>query len=626
MKFMIGCNYWGSESAVNMWKDWNEDSVDNDLKHLASYGVEYLRVFPNWRDFQPVSSVKTFLGNIQGYYYDDEHRVCDEFGINTECITNFKTFAGLAKKHNIKLIVSILTGWMSGRLFVPPALEGKNLIKDPEALKWEVRFVKGFVRQLKDEEQIYAWCLGNECNCMGRIVNDDEAYLWTALITNTIKSEDPTRKIMSGMHGLVVLPKAERWNIKTQAELTDVLCPHPYPSPSVGGDIEPMSGLRTTLVPTFQSEFYSGIGKKPAMVQETGTFAEMVGNKDIVADYFRINAYSLWANNSLGILWWCAHDQKHLNFPPYTTGMNERELGVLCGDFSPKPIANEMKKVQSVLKSMPFEKLPVRSTDAVCLITDNWGGDYMQYALAAYVMAKQAGFDMTFSYINDDIPQSDIYIVPCIEGWGCMSKDAYFTLFERAMEGASVYFSLERGLLSDFEEFFGLSSDGILKTDDVHLIDFDGYSLPVKHNYRLLLKEKTAEVLAKDSDGTVIYSRNRVGKGWFYFMNCPIEKNAASNGSFLESNERPYYKVYEKLAETVLQNKIVVSQNPNIGVTHHKVSEDEYLIVILNYVNKEQAPLLVIDSSFEIDVVYGNMDIVAKCDMLLLKARKKQGE
>ena len=140
------------------------------------------------------------------------------------------------------------------------------------------------------------------------------------------------------------------------------------------------------------------------------------------------------------------------------------------------------------------------------------------------------------------------------------------------------------------------------------------------------MKEKTAEVLAKDSDGTVIYSRNRVGKGWFYFMNCPIEKNAASNGSFLESNERPYYKVYEKLAETVLQNKIVVSQNLNIGVTHHKVSENEYLIVILNYVNKEQAPLLVIDSSFEIDVVYGNMDIISKCDMLLLKARKKQGE
>ncbi len=624
MEFIIGCNYWGLEAAVNMWKDWNESSIDNDLQHLASYGVEYLRVFPNWRDFQPIYSVKAFGGRTQGYYYDDEHTVCDEFGISSVCVEHFKAFLRLAKKHNIKLIVSVLTGWMSGRLFMPPALEGKNLIKDPEALKWEMKFVKGFVRQFKDEEQIYAWGLGNECNCMSRIDNDDEAYLWTALITNTIKSEDSTRQIMSDMHSLVVLPQAGKWSLKTQAELTDVLCPHPYPSPSVNGDIEPISGLRTTLIPTFQSEFYSGIGGKPALVQEIGTFSDMVGKKELVADFFRINTFSLWANNSLGLMWWCAHDQNRLDFPPYTTNMIERELGIMYSDMSPKPIANEMKKTHDILKSMPFEKLPKRSSDAVCLITDNWGGDYMQDALAAYIMAKQAGFDMTFSYVNDEIPQRDIYIIPCIEGWSCMTKNAYFTLMQRAKEGASVYFSLVSGLLSDFEESFGVSSDGILKTDDVHMIDFGGYSLPIKHNYRLLLKEKTAEVLARDTDGTVIYSRNKIGKGWFYFMNCPIERNAAASiGKFSDADENPYYKVYEKLAETILKSKIVVSQNPNMGVTHHRVSENEYFVVILNYGAEDQSPMLVIDPSFDIDVIHGNIDVVSKCNMLLLKAKKK---
>lgn len=37
-----------------MWRDWSEKAVDEDFRKLSQYGVKYLRVFPNWRDFQPI--------------------------------------------------------------------------------------------------------------------------------------------------------------------------------------------------------------------------------------------------------------------------------------------------------------------------------------------------------------------------------------------------------------------------------------------------------------------------------------------------------------------------------------------------------------------------------------------
>ncbi len=57
MEYMVGCNYWGSKHGIDMWKYWDEDSVRRDLKELSKYGVKYLRVFPNWRDFQPVQTL-----------------------------------------------------------------------------------------------------------------------------------------------------------------------------------------------------------------------------------------------------------------------------------------------------------------------------------------------------------------------------------------------------------------------------------------------------------------------------------------------------------------------------------------------------------------------------------------
>lgn len=56
-KLFLGLNYWGSESSINMWSDWNPVSIENDLEKIAKAKISVIRVFPLWSEFQPVKAL-----------------------------------------------------------------------------------------------------------------------------------------------------------------------------------------------------------------------------------------------------------------------------------------------------------------------------------------------------------------------------------------------------------------------------------------------------------------------------------------------------------------------------------------------------------------------------------------
>ena len=56
--FLLGCNYWASNAAAFMWRECCLDVLDADLAKLAAYGIQWLRVFPLWPDFQPITQLR----------------------------------------------------------------------------------------------------------------------------------------------------------------------------------------------------------------------------------------------------------------------------------------------------------------------------------------------------------------------------------------------------------------------------------------------------------------------------------------------------------------------------------------------------------------------------------------
>ena len=66
-EFLLGCNYWASNAGTEMWRNWDEDAIRNDFEILSRNGVKHLRVFPVWRDFQPVSPLFDSCVKIREY-------------------------------------------------------------------------------------------------------------------------------------------------------------------------------------------------------------------------------------------------------------------------------------------------------------------------------------------------------------------------------------------------------------------------------------------------------------------------------------------------------------------------------------------------------------------------------
>lgn len=616
-RFLIGCNYWDSVSGTDMWKKWNPEQVEKDLDALQSIGVKCLRVFPMWCDFQPVKKLYSCSGSLGEYVFGDDEEFIEEHPCGLDCVMveRFKTFAKWCEDRDMTLVVSIVTGWMSGRLFVPPVLEGKNLISDPEVLMWTQRFVKGIVSAFKDIKNIVMWDLGNECNNLSPVSNRYEAYNWTACVRNAISAEDNTRPISSGMHGLSA--SGGKWLIQDQGELCDYVTTHPYPSPSIGADTEPYNGLRPTIMPTAQSVFYSSIAKKPCIMQEVGTFSQAIGNDEMSADFLRVNVLSALANGLKGLLWWCAMEHTHLRQAPYSWCEIERQLGLVYSDRSPKPVAKEMRKMSELVDKLPNEF--VAQTDALCVLTKET--ERQKIGIAAYVLAKEAGINIAFSNDGGLIESANAYIIPCITGWSVMHARTKDSVLKNVYEnGATLFVSYDGGHCAEFEKIFGLRSYGVDCRAKEHVAKFDFGDIKYVAQTEIILKPLTAEVLCRNEEDNCVLSVNKYGKGKVYFLNMPLEKIAYNKSNALNpAKSQPLYKIYQHIAENLVDKSLVKSYNSNVGVTYCKGSDALEYVFLINYSDKKQIVEFDKNKLNEYQIVYGDIDEIPACDGVILR-------
>ena len=608
MEFLLGCNYWASNAGTDMWKDFDIDIIDKDLSQLSKNGVKYLRVFPNWRDFQPVSPIITNRGTCIGYTGDKKNHYLD-----SDMLNKFDLFLDICGKYGIKVIVGLVTGFMSGAMLIPPALYNKNIITDSVSQYFQQLYIKGFVSRFKNREEIFAWDLGNECNEMENVKNPYEAAVWTAMVSNAIRAADPSHPVVSGMH---YLDNENNWKISDQAESCDILTTHPYPYWCEGTTIDKNLSLRTIIFPTVYTKFYETMSGKSCLAEEMGTMGPMVCSDEVSADFLRVNLFSLFANGSAGAMWWCSSDQTELNHFPYSMQMVERELGLLRNDHSPKPALLEIKKFSEVLKNLDID-LPRAKDDAVCLLTHDqhhWSVAYM-----TYVLARRAGLNISFADANEGIPSSPVYIVPSIKGVRCMFKDKYDILKEKVKNGATLYISLDDGILSGFEELCGVKVvDSFIHKTDLSA-ELNGEVIEFEKARNLTLENVSAEVIAYDSENNPFLTVNSYGKGKVYLVNAPIEASLIDKHNAFDKNT---YKIYQAIFKKELDSYPVKSKNENVLLTLHEV-ENGYIVIAINHGGTDADFDLSIDSSYKIDkFYYGNDEKINKYDACIFRITK----
>ncbi len=592
----VGCNYWASHAGMMMWRRWDAKRVARDLDALAGNGLSVLRIFPLWPDFQPLTAQCGGGGQFRAWAQNDGPLQNPEC-VDLEMVRRFRSFCDMAEARGLRLVVGILTGWMSGRMFVPPALERRELLTDPAARMWEVRFVRRFVRETRDRPAIVAWDVGNECNCMGRATRE-EAWAWLHEITAAIRVEDPSRPVVGGMHSLGSDARAA-WNLRDQGELLDMLTTHPYPLWTPHMNHEPFDTLRNGVHAAAQSLLYAGVSGKPCFPEEAGDMGRNVCSEARAAGSVRAALFTSWACGVSTFLWWCAFDFGHLDFPPYSWTALECELGLFDKEFRAKPVLAEMRGFATFLKGLPFAELPPRRVDAVCLVSEN--EDAEAASLAAFALARQAGFDLSFAGAEGELPESDFYILPSGEGYDAYSVAAWRRVLDKVAGGAALLVTKGGKMaLADFRAATGneidYSEQDTPSETEFELAAHPGRCLAVRSSSTVRIAPRESRVLGATADGDAMATVSDYGKGRIIFVNAPIERDAFLNAdAFAGENPNPLYLVYREAAKIAGVRRVVEKGDcPCIGLTEHPAGDGRTIVVAVNHEPREvECPVLI---------------------------------
>lgn len=576
-RFELGVNYWASANATRMWRDWRPDEIEKDLAALEARGVTVLRVFPTWSDFQPIVEIHA-AGNRFGDQKEtrftlDELPLPDtpagRAGVDERMLARFAAFCDMAEAHGMRLVVPLLTGHMTFRLFLPPALENRDPQRDPVALEWEAKFVECFVKAMKGKKAIAAWESGNETRWFGDIASRAHAAVWLRFIHHEIRLADPSRPVI-GVDGLnVAEPHARpKWYLPDIAELSDWVPHHLYAMWSRRSPDAIDSG-RDALFLASRCSAVEAMGGKPTFVEEHGVRRAEVASPAKVAQYLRGALWNCWAANVRALLWWCAFDQEGQTCAPYDWPEPCLELGLFKSDRAPHPAADAAAAFARFAAAQPA--LPKAAPDAVFIVPDE------TLVHASCVLARQAGIWPDWQAPDAPLKDASAYFLPSVKERGFMTATGWNALREKVRCGATLYLSLDEScFLPGLDALCGMRLVSRTAAPKSVEADFGAFSFSLKRPTSPLYESVGAETLATDADGSPVFFRHRFGKGTVFTLCLPLEKMLYDAvGGFDGDAWRIYRTVLDvpRLFDTGARDAMV---------SIHRKSEAEAFAVVVN--------------------------------------------
>lgn len=615
----LGVNYWASHAATKMWTQWDEKIVENDLLALSGLGIKLLRVFPIWPDFQPLMVLRihcTKGGFPRAYAFTGERPLpvteAGQAGVDETMMERFERLCDLAEKYNLKVIVPLINGHMTYRVYLPPALDGIDTFTDPEAIMWQIKFVRYFVRRMKHHPAILAWELGNESNCMSCAETRAAAWSWTAIISDAVKSQDTERLLMSGMHSLQlhdmrkpnsINSSKNKWLIKDQAENCDMLTTHPYSMWRSYVNCDQSNSLRWVMLATTENTLYSNISGKLSIVEEIGTLRRTFSDFSSLGRQLNNILWLLWANDARALLWWCSFDQTSLEFPPYDWDEAGMEHGIMQCDYTLNPTGKAITEFAGFIDSLPISSLPLQKDDGVCILGREQ--DHYELVNATNILAKQAGINLRFAFCEDQLPDSQLYIIPCAKRKGGLNRAAYRELSRRMKAGATVYMSLDYDTsIPEMTEFLGVEIIGREKnkTNKIIKLDLEGETLVIPFNPEHDFK--TVGCGAEPMDDAGVFWEYRRGKGRIVVAMLPLEMLMLKMAQSFQNY--PVYKLYRYLGKTVLSDKIIVCNSPELIISEHSVDENLRYAIAVNCSRDNLEETLILDNKWKIVEYFSN--------------------
>lgn len=377
--FLLGVNYWPRRKAMYWWADFDAGEVREEFAIIRDLGLTHVRIFLLWESFQPA------LDRISADAVRDLRTVCD-----------------IAAELGLRIQVTFFTGHMSGPNWAPHWLIDRSrslkqgdrqivglsnhrgetspihdIYVTPFVVEAEDRLLGAVCSELKDHPAVWAWNLGNEPDLFCRPADPVTGRTWVRDRTAVIKSIDPNRPVLIGLHS-ANLEADVGFRLGDIAAETDISVMHGYSIYShlarvpLDPDFVPFTAaLAATLAgrPVLYEEF--GINTRspdgPSGWQDLLLWGGRARRayfaaEDDAAAYVQAVLPRLVRVGSLGAFVWCFADYHPdlWGLPPCDYQVYERFFGLLRPDGSLKPTAHV---IRDFARTDPTVRLPERTVE-----------------------------------------------------------------------------------------------------------------------------------------------------------------------------------------------------------------------------------------------------------------------
>jgi endo-1,4-beta-mannosidase len=316
---------------MSWWSKFDLAEVEADFGRIAACGLDSVRMFLTWEDFQPAPDQ-----------------------VDQWMLERLVEVADLAGGLGLALIPTLFTGHMSGVNWIPTwALGGSSRdtrfrvvsagkVVDTGLRNWytdsavgdaQVLFAAEAAAALAGHEAVWTWDLGNEnSNCVIPPTRS-AARAWLARLSSAIRSADATALVTVGLH-MEDLEEDRRLGPPEASEACDLLSMHGYPIYARWAD-----GPTDHQVLPFLARVTHWLGEGGDLVFSEFGLPSLVVEDDAGAAYTARALEGLRRAGCLGALLWCYsdYDPALWESPPFDLAPHERSFGLWRADGSPKP-------------------------------------------------------------------------------------------------------------------------------------------------------------------------------------------------------------------------------------------------------------------------------------------------
>jgi hypothetical protein len=461
--YPVGVNYMPKDSAVYLWKEFDPEKINREFALISDMGLNTVRTFVFWEDLNP-----------------------EPGKISQDNLAQVGKLLDLAEKNNLKVVLTLNTGHMSGENWYPewmgqgreteavmaaepvrmfqlhPPRKSRSIYEDQLAQENALLQAGALARKFRDHPALLYYDLGNENQYWQRPKSPELAQRYVANMVAEIKKTDPGHPVAIGMGKFAEQTGFQSYGKFGVNRFEDLYIVHTYPAGYYPATQKPVDQF-TTYYPGFEVSLSRATGL-PVQFQEFGMSATDLAAMPPKERELRLGGYyrnGLWgalmAGANSGALGWCFADfsSRLASKRPYNTHPYELHFGAVNQDYGLNPSGQELKNFAALIKSMGDQPLFPAFDPVAIVIPENYmefpaenklkgpgtrfddtHANHNRFLFSAYLALRQSGINPEFVRTDSDFSGLKLLVVP---NFSDLSDKLVKRLNQALDEGTAVY-------------------------------------------------------------------------------------------------------------------------------------------------------------------------------------------